>query len=103
MGQAFSKACGVKGQRPCRRRHSVGENCAVCAKTHRLCLTVNWENIIKSKGMVTKMGLDINDIKKKVEDVEKKIPDEVKEKAKELATKENIDKVKDAASNLFKK
>lgn len=49
------------------------------------------------------MGLDINDIKKKVEDVEKKIPDEVKEKAKELATKENIDKVKDAASKLFKK
>lgn len=49
------------------------------------------------------MGFNLNDIKKTVDNVEKKIPDEVKDKAKDLATKENLEKVKDKAGDLFKK
>ena len=43
--------------------------------------------------------MDLKDIKKKIDDVEDKIPDEVKQKAKELATKENIEKVKATPHN----
>ena len=47
--------------------------------------------------------MDIKDIKSKVENLEKAIPDDVKEQAKKLATKENIEKVKDAAEDVIKK
>lgn len=47
--------------------------------------------------------MDIKDIKSKVEGLEKAIPDDVKDKAKKLATKENIEKVKDAAEDVIKK
>ncbi|MBQ9375566.1 MAG: hypothetical protein IJU04_04415 [Ruminococcus sp.] len=47
--------------------------------------------------------MDFKDITKTVKDIEKKIPDDVKKEAKKLATKENLEKVKDAAEDLFKK
>lgn len=49
------------------------------------------------------MGFDIKDIKKKLDEVENKIPEDVKKKAKELATKENLEKIKDKAEDLFNK
>lgn len=49
------------------------------------------------------MGLDIEKIKDKVEDITDKIPDDVKNKAKELASKENLEKAKDTVTGLFKK
>ncbi|MGN0594447.1 MAG: hypothetical protein ACI4I6_04765 [Hominimerdicola sp.] len=45
----------------------------------------------------------MGDIKKTIDNIDDKIPDEVKEKAKELATKENFEKLKDKAEDLFKK
>lgn len=47
--------------------------------------------------------MDVKDIKETVEKIDKAIPDEVKEKAKSLATKENIEKVKDVAGDVIKK
>lgn len=47
--------------------------------------------------------MDFKDIKNKVEGLEKAIPDDVKEQAKKLATKENIEKAKDAAEDVIKK
>ena len=47
--------------------------------------------------------MDLKDIKKKIDEVEDKIPDEVKQKAKELATKENLAKVKDKVEDIFDK
>ncbi|WP_294407759.1 hypothetical protein [uncultured Ruminococcus sp.] len=49
------------------------------------------------------MGIDFKDIKKKLEQAEDKIPDDVKKKAKDLATKENIEKVKDKLEDIFDK
>ena len=43
------------------------------------------------------------DIKKAVESVEEKIPDGVVKKAKELATKENLEKAKDVAEDVIEK
>lgn len=47
--------------------------------------------------------MDIKDIKNKVADLEKAITDDVKEQAKKLATKENLEKAKDAAEDVIKK
>lgn len=49
------------------------------------------------------MGFDLGDLKEKVEDIGDKIPDEVIDKAKDLATKENLEKVKDKAEELIDK
>lgn len=49
------------------------------------------------------MGFDLGDLKEKVEKLEDKIPDGVIDKAKELATKENLEKVKDKAEDLIDK
>lgn len=49
------------------------------------------------------MGFDLGDIKDKVEKLEDKIPDEVVDKAKGLATKENLEKVKDKAEDIIDK
>ena len=49
------------------------------------------------------MALDFDNIKDKAEDLLDKIPDDVKDKAKELATKENLEKAKDAVSGVFGK
>ncbi|MBQ1537039.1 MAG: hypothetical protein IIZ73_01810 [Ruminococcus sp.] len=49
------------------------------------------------------MALDVKDIAKKAEGLVDKIPDEVKEKAKDLATKENLEKVKDEAEKIIDK
>lgn len=47
--------------------------------------------------------MDMKGIKNKVENIEKAIPDDVKEQAKKLATKENLEKAKDAAEDVIKK
>lgn len=47
--------------------------------------------------------MDFKDIKSKIDKLEDAIPDDVKEQAKKLATKENIEKVKDAAEDVIKK
>lgn len=47
--------------------------------------------------------MDIKDIKGKIDKLDKAIPDDVKEQAKKLATKENIDKAKNAAEDVLKK
>jgi hypothetical protein len=47
--------------------------------------------------------MGIESIKDKAEDLLDKIPDEVKDKAKELATKENLEKAKDTVTGFFKK
>lgn len=47
--------------------------------------------------------MDIKDIKGKIDKLEDSIPDDVKEQAKKLATKENLEKVKDAAEDVIKK
>lgn len=47
--------------------------------------------------------MGIENIKDKAEDLLDKIPDEVKDKAKELATKENLEKAKDTVTGFFKK
>lgn len=47
--------------------------------------------------------MGIENIKDKAEDLLDKIPDDVKDKAKELATKENLEKAKDAVTGFFKK
>lgn len=47
--------------------------------------------------------MGIESIKDKAEDLLDKIPDDVKDKAKELATKENLEKAKDAVTGFFKK
>ena len=49
------------------------------------------------------MALDIGNIKDKAEDLLDKIPDDVKDKAKDLATKENLEKAKDAVTGFFGK
>ncbi len=52
------------------------------------------------------MGLDlkeIKDIKKTIDKLDDKIPEDVKKKAKDLATKENIEKVKDIVEDKLKK
>lgn len=49
------------------------------------------------------MGFDFGDIKDKLEKVEEKIPDGVVDKVKDIATKENLEKVKDKAEDLFEK
>lgn len=49
------------------------------------------------------MALDFDNIKDKAEDLLDKIPDDVKDKAKELATKENLEKAKDAVTGFFSK
>ena len=53
------------------------------------------------------MGLDIKDIKKTLGSLDDKIPDSVKDdvvkKAKSLATKENLEKAKDAIEDIFDK
>ena len=49
------------------------------------------------------MALDIDNIKDKAEDLLDKIPDDLKDKAKELATKENLEKAKDAVTGFFSK
>ena len=49
------------------------------------------------------MALDIGNIKDKAEDLLDKIPDDVKDKAKDLATKENLEKAKDAVTGFFSK
>lgn len=49
------------------------------------------------------MGLDLKNIKKAIDKVENKIPDDVKAKAKELTAKENLEKVKGKANDLFEK
>ena len=49
------------------------------------------------------MALDFDNIKDKAEDLLDKIPDDVKDKAKELATKENLEKAKDTVTGFFKK
>lgn len=49
------------------------------------------------------MGFDIKNIKNKAEKLEKKIPDGVVEKVKDLATKENLEKVKDKVEDVVKK
>lgn len=43
------------------------------------------------------------DIKGTIDKIDKAIPDNVKEQAKKLATKENIDKAKNAAEDVLKK
>ena len=47
--------------------------------------------------------MGIESIKDKAEDLLDKIPDDVKKKAKELATKENLEKAKDAVTDFFSK
>ena len=47
--------------------------------------------------------MGIESIKDKAEDLLDKIPDDVKDKAKELATKENLEKAKDAVTGFFSK
>ena len=47
--------------------------------------------------------MGIESIKDKAEDLLDKIPDDVKDKAKELATKENLEKANDAVTGFFKK
>ncbi len=47
--------------------------------------------------------MDVKDIKETVEKIDKAIPDEVKEQAKKLATKENLEKAKDIAQDVIKK
>ena len=47
--------------------------------------------------------MGIESIKDKAEDLLDKIPDDVKDKAKELATKENLEKAKDTVTGFFKK
>ena len=47
--------------------------------------------------------MGIENIKDKAENLLDKIPDEVKDKAKELATKENLEKAKDTVTGFFKK
>jgi hypothetical protein len=47
--------------------------------------------------------MGIESIKDKAEDLLDKIPDEVKDKAKELATKENLEKAKDTVTGFLKK
>lgn len=49
------------------------------------------------------MGIDFKDLKKKAEKIGDKIPDDAVEKAKKLATKENIEKVKDKAEDIIHK
>lgn len=46
------------------------------------------------------MGLDI---KKTIDKIDDKIPDSVKDEAKKLATKENLEKLKDAAGDVIDK
>ena len=47
--------------------------------------------------------MGIESIKDKAEDLLDKIPDDVKDKAKELATKENLEQAKDAVTGFFSK
>ena len=47
--------------------------------------------------------MGIESIKDKAEDLLDKIPDDVKDKAKELATKENLEKAKDTVTGFFMK
>ena len=47
--------------------------------------------------------MGIESIKDKAEDLLDKIPDDVKDKAKDLATKENLEKAKDAVTGFFGK
>ena len=49
------------------------------------------------------MGLNFYSIKETIDKVDDKIPDDVKKKAKELATKENLEKAKDAVTDFFSK
>jgi len=49
------------------------------------------------------MGFKLSDIKKKIDKIEDKIPDEVIEKVKDVATKENLEKVKGKAEDLIEK
>lgn len=49
------------------------------------------------------MGLSIDGIKQTIDKVDDKIPEDVKKKAKELATKENLEKAKDAVTDFFSK
>lgn len=49
------------------------------------------------------MALDFKEVMDTVKEIDDKIPDEVKDKAKDLLTKENIEKIKDEAEDLFKK
>ncbi len=49
------------------------------------------------------MSIDFKDLKKKAEKIGDKIPDEVVDKAKKLATKENLEKVKESAENVIDK
>lgn len=49
------------------------------------------------------MGFDFKDIKKKIDDIDDKIPDNVKDKAKELVSKENLEKIKDKAEDIVDK
>lgn len=60
-----------------------------------------WE--INNVRRINTMGIDLGNIKDKVEKIEDKIPDEVKDKAKDLATKENLEKVKDKAEDIIGK
>lgn len=49
------------------------------------------------------MGLNIDGIKQTIDKVDDKIPDDVKKKAKDLASKENLEKVKDTVTDFFSK
>lgn len=49
------------------------------------------------------MGLNIDGIKQTIDKVDDKIPDDVKKKAKDLASKENLEKVKDTVTDFFNK
>lgn len=49
------------------------------------------------------MALNIDGIKQTIDKVDDKIPDDVKKKAKDLASKENLEKVKDTVTDFFSK
>ena len=47
------------------------------------------------------MGFGLDDIKKTLDKVDDKIPDSVKDEAKKLASKDNLEKVKDKAGDVI--